>query len=92
MANDQSGKNDAYKILQNMMKQMTAFQEKLDAIQNSRNQLIELRQDSGNERNDNSGVSIDSANGDSQNLSGDSLFSTMTKADHIKQLQVKKDN
>ena len=55
MTGEQSGESDTNRLLQDMMKQMTALQEKVEAMQSSRNEVSNSRNESDDEKEDGNG-------------------------------------
>ena len=55
MTGEQSGKSDTNCLLQDMMKQMTALQEKVEAMQSSRNEVSNSINESDDEKEDGDG-------------------------------------
>ena len=55
MTGEQSGESDTNRLLQEMMKQMTALQVKVEAIQSSRNEVPNSRYESDDEKEDGDG-------------------------------------
>ena len=83
MTGEQSGESDTNRLLQDMMKQMTALQEKVEAMQSSRNEVSNSRNESDDEKEDGDGGLVQLTETTKTFLEA-AFLGTMTNADRKK--------